>query len=359
MTPSPSVHQGLPGPIALISSGETTAHAGVLYDRLCNGATAPLQVAILETPAGFQPNSEAVARKVADYLRIRLQNLHPTITLLPARARGSAFSPDDPATTEFLRQAQMIFLGAGSPTYTVRQLTNSLAWQRVLARQRHGTPLITASAATIAMGAFALPVYEIFKVGTDLHWNTGLDLFRPYGLNLVFIPHWDNSEGGSELDTSRCFLGQERFTQMLALLPTDLTVIGIDEHTSLLIDLAAGVATVLGRGGVTLIKPDRREERYERRAQFALDQLGAFHIPDLATGLEPNVWADMAEQPTLVPTVAEEPAALPSEVLNLVAARQEARAARDWSAADQIRGQLADLGWQVRDTPNGPLVERI
>ena len=71
------------------------------------------------------------------------------------------------------------------------------------------------------------------------------------------------------------------------------------------------------------------------------------------------MWADMAEQPTLVPTVAEEPAALPSEVLNLVAARQEARVARDWSAADQIRGKLADLGWQVRDTPNGPLVERI
>lgn len=359
MTPLASVHQRLPGPVALISSGETTAHAGVLYDRLSNGSTSPFQIAILETPAGFQPNSEAVARKVADYLRVRLQNLHPTITLLPARARGSAFSPDDPATTEFLRQAQMIFLGAGSPTYTVRQLTDSLAWQRVLARQRHGVPLITASAATIAMGAFALPVYEIFKVGTDLHWSAGLDFFGPYGLNLVFLPHWDNSEGGSELDTSRCFLGQERFSRMLELLPADLTVVGIDEHTNLLIDLSAGVATVLGRGGVTIIRPDRQEERYERRAQFALAHLGAFRIPDLAAGLEPSVWADMAKPSAAESTPPAEPAALPPDVQKLVAARQEARAARDWSAADQIRGQLAELGWQVRDTPDGPRVERI
>ena len=359
MTPSAPVHQGLPGPVALISSGETTAHAGVLYDRLCNGVTSPFQIAILETPAGFQPNSEAVARKVADYLRVRLQNLHPTITLLPARARGSAFSPDDPATTELLRQAQMIFLGAGSPTYTVRQLVDSLAWQRVLARQRHGTPLVTASAATIAMGAFALPVYEIFKVGADLHWSAGLDFFGPYGLHLVFLPHWDNSEGGSELDTSRCFLGQERFNRMLELLPAGLTVIGIDEHTSLLIDLSGGVATVLGRGGVTIIKPDRCEERYERRAQFALDHLGAFRIPDLATGLEPNVWADMAKPSTVEPTTAEEHPTLPPDVWKLVTARQEARAARDWSAADQIRGQLADLGWQIRDTPDGPRAERM
>lgn len=146
---------------------------------------------------------------------------------------------------------------------------------------------------------------------------------------------------------------------MLELLPANLTVIGIDEHTSLLIDLAAGTATVLGRGGVTLIKPDRQEERHERRAQFALDQLGAFRIPDLAIGLEPNVWADMAGQPTLVSTRGDEPAAPPSEVLHLVAARREARATRDWAAADQIRGQLADLGWQIRDTPNGPRVERL
>lgn len=345
-----------PGPVALLGSGETTPSAGVIYDQLTAGAAAPLRVAVLETPAGFQPNSERVAAKVADYLRVRLQNLRPEIALLPARARGTAHSPDSPAASEALRDAGLIFLGPGSPTYTVRQLQGSLAWDRALARQRRGVPVVTASAATIAMGAFALPVYEIYKVGAELHWQPGLDLFRPYGLSLVLVPHWDNAEGGAELDTSRCFVGRERFARLLAMLPGDLTVVGIDEHTGLVIDPAAGAARVLGRGGVTVISSAGLERRYERRAQFALAELGPFRLPDPEEGIAPAVWADMAPRPA---EPAEDAApAVPAEVLALVDARQGARAARDWAAADAIRGQLATLGWQVKDTPAGPVVER-
>lgn len=345
-----------PGPVALLGSGETTANAGVIYDLLTSGATAPLPIAVLETPAGFQPNAERVAGKVADYLRVRLQNLQPAITLLPARARGTELSPDNPATTEALRDARLIFLGPGSPTYTVRQLQGSLAWERVIARQRCGVPIVTASAATIAMGAFALPVYEIYKVGAELHWQPGLDLFRPYGLSLVFVPHWDNTEGGAELDTSRCYVGRERFERMLAMLPGDLTVVGIDEHTGLVIDPAAGVGRVLGRGGVTVISSVGLERRHERKSQFALAELGPFCLPEAEAGIDPAVWAAMAPRDPEAP--ADAPPAVPAEVLALVDARQGARAARDWAAADAIRGQLASLGWQVKDTPAGPVVER-
>jgi len=344
-----------PGAVALLGSGETTPSAGVIYDLVTRGETAPLPVAILETPAGFQPNSDRVANKVADYLRVRLQNLRPEIALLPARARGSEQSPDNPATTEALREARLIFLGPGSPTYTVRQLQGSLAWERMVARQRHGAPIVTASAATIAMSAFALPVYEIYKVGTELHWQPGLDLFRPYGLSLVLVPHWDNAEGGAELDTSRCFMGRARFAQMLALLPEGNTVVGIDEHTGLVIDLAAGSAQVLGRGGITLISSAGQERRYERKAQLPLTELGPFHMPALAAGLDPSVWADMATPAGAEPEAPD----VPVDVLALVDARQGARAARDWAAADSIRGQLVALGWQVKDTPTGPVVEHV
>jgi hypothetical protein len=344
-----------PGPVALLGSGETTPSAGVIYDQLTSGA-APLHLAVLETPAGFQPNSAAVAGKVADYLRVRLQNLRPEIALLPARARGTPESPDNPATTEALRDAGLIFLGPGSPTYTVRQLQGSLAWERTLARQRRGVPLVTASAATIAMGAFALPVYEIYKVGAELHWQPGLDLFRPYGLSLVFVPHWDNAEGGAELDTSRCFVGRERFERLLAMLPGDLTVVGVDEHTGLVIDPAAGVARVLGRGGVTVISSAGWQRRHERKSAFALADLGPFRLPAPEEGLDPAVWADMAGEAAADDGAAPE---VPAEVLALVSARQGARAARDWAAADAIRGQLAGLGWQVKDTPAGPVVERV
>ena len=170
----------------------------------------------------------------------------------------------------------------------------------------------------------------------------------------MLVPHWDNAEGGAELDTSRCFMGRERFARLLAMLPSDLTVVGIDEHTGLMIDLAAGAAQVLGRGGVTVISSAGLERRHERKTQFPLAELGPFHLPPLEGGLDPSVWADMG-----APAGAEHAQpAVPADVLTLVDARQGARAARDWAAADSIRGQLAALGWQVKDTPAGPVVER-
>jgi cysteinyl-tRNA synthetase len=44
----------------------------------------------------------------------------------------------------------------------------------------------------------------------------------------------------------------------------------------------------------------------------------------------------------------------PPEALELLDQRQAARAARDWTAADLIRDRLRDLGWDVRDGPDGP-----
>ena len=39
----------------------------------------------------------------------------------------------------------------------------------------------------------------------------------------------------------------------------------------------------------------------------------------------------------------------------LVADRTQARKARDWARADQIRAELDELGVQLADTPEGPV----
>ncbi len=78
--------------------------------------------------------------------------------------------------------ADLIFMGPGSPSYAIRQLRDSLAWYYLIARHRLGAVLALASAATVAFSACALPVYEIYKVGEDLHWIEGLDFFKLYGL---------------------------------------------------------------------------------------------------------------------------------------------------------------------------------
>jgi len=107
----------------------------------------------------------------------------------------------------------------------------------------------------LTVGRFTLPVYEIYKVGQDLHWIDGLDLLGRFGLDLVVVPHWNNAEGGTH-DTRFCFMGAARFDALVAMLPQEVPILGLDEHTACILDLAADQAEVKGIGGITLRTPD-------------------------------------------------------------------------------------------------------
>ncbi|MEA2844115.1 MAG: cysteinyl-tRNA synthetase, partial [Actinomycetota bacterium] len=50
--------------------------------------------------------------------------------------------------------------------------------------------------------------------------------------------------------------------------------------------------------------------------------------------------------------------AIPPDVAELVRRRDEARAAKDFAAADALRDQLVALGWVVEDTPGGTKIHR-
>lgn len=337
-----------PGVIILFGSGETSDSGRKVYDWLFRRLAPPVEVAVLETPAGFEPNSDRVAGRVADFIRLRLQNYQPQVRVVPARHRATDYSPDNPAVIEPLLPADVIFLGPGSPTYAVRQLQDSLAWLTLLARHRAGAHLVLASAASIAAGAFALPVYEIYKVGEDLHWCWGLDLLGAYGLSLAIIPHWNNTDGGAELDTGRCFMGQARFERLLSYLPPQVTVVGLDEHTALALDLEQGLCRVIGRDGVTVLAgPERRY--FEAEQTFPVTVLGPFR------------WPDPAAEPFLAGIQYQQPESRPQpgpEVERLVTEREEARRRHNWSQADALRDRIAALGWQVLDSPAGPQLER-
>src|SRR5512147_2067212 len=110
------------GQIAFLGSGETSLAGGRIFESLARRLDQPLRIAIVETPAGFELNSDQVAGRVGDFLRNRLQNYKPIIDIVPARKRGTEFSPDKPEILNPLLYANMIFLGPGSPTYAVRQL---------------------------------------------------------------------------------------------------------------------------------------------------------------------------------------------------------------------------------------------
>ncbi|HLZ07879.1 MAG TPA: cysteinyl-tRNA synthetase [Chloroflexota bacterium] len=338
-----------PGPIVLFGSGESLPEAQPIHDSILKAVARPVRACILETPAGFETNSPQVAGRLGEYLRVRLQNYRPEITIVPARRRGTAFSPDDQAIAEPIFGANYLMMGPGSPSYTVRQLRDSFTWHAVVARHRLGYPLVLASAATIAVSDFALPVYEIYKVGEELHWKRGLNLLGPNRPSIAFVPHWDNNDGGKDLDTSRCFMGKARFAELRALLPPTTAVVGIDERTALILDFTHDEARVMGAGGVTL-QSERDERRFGRRETFPLADLGLDALTDPAIGLPNAVWEKaLAADSTTAPT-----AVLPSDdVLALIATRARARASQDWAESDRLRDDIARLGWKIKDTPNG------
>lgn len=50
---------------------------------------------------------------------------------------------------------------------------------------------------------------------------------------------------------------------------------------------------------------------------------------------------------------------IPDEILALVAARQQAREAKDWQQADTLRDQIQAAGYALKDTPDGPEVQPL
>jgi hypothetical protein len=336
-----------PGPIVLLGSGETAAIGGRVFESLGRALPDGFRATVLETPAGFELNSERVAARIAAFAQLRLNNYGAHVDIARGRRRGVALSPDDPDVTAPLLRADLIFAGPGSPTYAARQLAGSLAWDRIRARHALGAALVFASAAAIAVGRYVLPVYEIYKAGHDLYWQAGLDLFAPYGLKLAILSHWNNSEGGADLDTSRCFVGKERFDGLMQMLPSDVTVTGIDEHTAVTLDTVAGQAQVMGQGRITILR-EQRETSFGDGESFDLRVLGSFQRADLLAQLPQPV---VDEALAVLDTPRDK---APEEVLALASARQGARSARDWAVADQLRERIEALGWQVQDTPDGP-----
>ena len=60
-----------------------------------------------------------------------------------------------------------------------------------------------------------------------------------------------------------------------------------------------------------------------------------------------------------VEAVQDEGAIADSEALELLARRSEAKKAKDWAQADEIRNRLSRMGYKVVDTPSGPQLERL
>jgi peptidase E len=241
------------GTIVLMGSGELTATMVELHKALLYPFGPSAGAVFLDTPAGFQLNVDQIAQKAGVYFKQRVNR-----TLRVASFKSAI--NQDPLSKEkafgVLREADYILIGPGSPTYALEHWRQSPIPGLLAAHVEKGGCLVAASAAALTMGRLTLPVYEIYKVGQPLHWVEGLDILGRFGLNLVVFPHWNNAEGGNH-DTRHCFMGARRLLELEKLMPPDSQILGLDEHTALIIDLARQHASIQGVGGATIRRSGR------------------------------------------------------------------------------------------------------
>ncbi len=235
--------------LAIMGSGETAPTMAkvhrALFARFGDGA---VPAVVLDTPYGFQENADELSARTVEFFDSSVRR-HVSVATFRSRDVDATT-----AATAVARicEARYVMAGPGSPSYALRHWVGTPIVAALASRLSGGGILTMASAAALTLGAFTIPVYEIYKVGEDPRWLDGLDLLgAATGLRAAVVPHYDNAEGGTH-DTRFCYMGEHRLQILEQALPPDVCILGVDGHTALVLDLDAGTAAVSGLGGVTI-----------------------------------------------------------------------------------------------------------
>jgi cyanophycinase-like exopeptidase len=276
-----------------MGSGETAPTMAKVHRALFERfGDEPAPAVLIDTPYGFQENADVLSERIVGYFA----NSVGRAMGVASYRRADAEPVDVAAAIARIREAHFVFAGPGSPSYALRHWQGGPVPEALADKLAGGGMVVMASAAAVTIGALAVPVYEIYKVGADPAWLDGLDLLAPVtGLRAAVIPHWDNAEGGDH-DTRFCYLGERRLAELEALMPDDVFVLGVDGHTALVIDLEAGTAAVYGRGGVT-VRVGGRSATYPAGSTVQLAQVLS-DVDGLRSGQAPPVIAAAGAPPT-------------------------------------------------------------
>ena len=356
------------GVLALLGSGETAPGMTKVHRALL-ARHENVDALTLDTPYAFQENVPQMTEKLVDYFQ---RSLHVAVRPVHFGRYDQATELERTVVKQRVRTATFVFAGPGSPSYALAQWAPLGIVDDFTAALHAGATLCFSSAAAATLGSHAAPIYEIYKVGTEPHWLDGLDLTAAVGLECAVIPHWDNHEGAT-YDTSRCYLGERRLTLLEAELPPTTSILGIDEHTALIIDPDADTITVTGRGrghwrhhghttelknGVVtplhLLRHDPRSPLPVTDSplidpvadpEVSLGERVARGGPDGLDALARLL--TLAEGATTVGLDAEE------IVPALLTLRERARGDGLYEFADELRDLLVRTGVEIHDEPNG------
>ncbi len=354
-----------------MGSGETSPTMVELHKSLLHRGT----VTILDTPYGFQANADELSAKAVEYFA---RSVSATAEVVSLRSADVPMSEVGRALAA-VRAARYVFAGPGSPSYVQEQWSQIGMVDALEAVVRDGGTVVLASAASVSSGALTLPVYEMYKVGKAPYWLPGLDLLGRFGLHAAVVPHFNNSEGGTH-DTSCCYVGRRRLDALRQMMP-DVPVLGVDEHTALVIDPSTGQATVHGQSAAHVLRGESETTvssggTLDLRALLSgdsgpvvVDRTESEVAPGLADAVRDKdpaqvltaLLASLPADPALAASVAALEPVLqagwsdPTEafVALLLEVRARARVEKQWALSDLVRDGLGALGLVVEDTPDG------
>ena len=379
--------------LMILGSGETSPTMVTPYQKVFARLDSNAKAVLLDSPYGFQENADELTARIQQFFR---DSVGRTVEEVSFRAAPPSNLAVHAAQLQRLRQANWIFAGPGSPSYALRTWQDSAVPEVLHERLRDGGVVVFASAAALTLGRLTVPVYEIYKVGEVPRWLPGLDILgRATGLTAAVIPHWNNAEGGTH-DTRFCYLGKHRLRRLEDELPDDTFVLGIDEHTGLVIDLDSGAVDVVGRGVVTVrrngvewtvpaggttsineIAEHGGAKRTRQEASVVVDATArdliaaaelAIADRDLAgalaavTELQRGTRTDeQAQEVRRLLSQAAAAAVAPVDATAVIAPyvdllvrlRDSARTEKRWGDSDAIRDGLAAAGVNVQDTATG------
>jgi cyanophycinase-like exopeptidase len=342
----------------IIGSGEmrpqmARVHRAVIARLAAARRGGQVRAAILDTPYGFQENADSLGADALDFFGRRL-GMDASLASL-RRADEDAVVKETAYAR--IREADFVFSGPGSPSYALGHWSATEVPTLFADKLLSGGALVVASAAALTLGRVTAPIYEIFKAGEDPRWLPGLDVLSVVGINAAVVPHWDNNEGSGH-DTRYCFLGERRFARLEREVPDDTFVLGIDEHTALLIDLETRHATVHGRSSVT-IRQGGHETVFRNGADVPIDEFSNIATPHaLSTrragdGAEANLAARVVALEDSAARLNSRAALVEPLVEELLLLRAQARQMAAYEVADQIRDVLTGLRIEVTDAADG------
>lgn len=353
------------GTLALLGSGETGPGMVRVYRDLF-AALGTVRGLNLNSAYGFQENVPQLNEKIEDFFLTSLQTRVPSENFL--RADGTS-DVERALVHQHVREANFVFAGPGSPSYALTQWRALDLTPDLHAVLDAGGVVSFASAAALTLGSHTAPIYEIYKVGETPQWLEGLDLLSRFGLRAAIIPHYDNAEGGNH-DTRYCYLGAGRLARLESMLPEDTAILGIDEHTALIIDEASDELRVTGRGhaywrrhGEELVLSSDEATPLDRLRSFSpparapqstpTETSGPLALAEVVARGGEAATAALAQLVALATTGGAgfiDPTPLADGILR---ARVQARSAGAYDVADALRAVLTDAGFQVADSAEG------